>query len=941
MNTCIKHLALVGLCLLVSCNREQIENLTAQSQQHESSINTVNEQMAAIKATLGELEEVDQSLEEAIKSLGEEDSAIKDALSAQKEALKEQIASLDSYVKQELANNKNWVSATFATLEQYNALSATVATLGESLSILNGKVDAIKAELLAKISGDISALESSMKAWVNEKLAGYYTIAQLDAKLAALETAIEAGDQANAAEIKALKTALTQQKTEITAAYQGAIAKAIGDYNGVITQKIADEISAVNTKISALETRISALETGVAAIEEKIKNIFTAIDQLDAKLLALSSTVKEGDEANAAEIENLRAALQAQKEELTSAYQDAIAKAISDYSGVINKKIADEISAVSDRITQEVATITAKIIEIEARLTLIESNIATINGQITGINSTLTTLKSTAQSLQEAIDALGAEDTAIRTALSAQKDELEAKIAALETYVRQSLSANKDWAKATFSTLSQFNALSDLVATLQETLAGLSESIDVVKAQEVLDKVAGDMAALEASMKLWVNEQLTGYYTIAQMDAKLAALAASISNGDSANAKEIANLRDALAQQKTEITGAYQAAISSAINDNNGVINERIANEVAALNARITQEVETINAKISALEARIIALENELAEVLGMIQSITVIPTYSDGSVGIMKEGLVDINFEIKPFNAAQRLKDIPLSAFSVNAVYTQTKSAVEFIPLTVTSASYLEGIITLSVKGENLATDFYVGKISANARLCIEEGYNSATSSFFPLTPNGIVAVDMGLSVKWGNANLGAIRAEDYGDYYAWGETVIKEDYSEATYKWYSWNNGSFKPTKYWLTSSLSGSGDSKDVLDMEDDSANIKLGGKWRIPTDAEWSELITGCVWQKTTMANIYGKTISGYKVTSKTTGNSIFFPLSGGIKGYTLSGVEYSVSYWSSTLYFDPNYYCREAKCCSMIFSNNKYYCDVKSRVEGLPIRPVCE
>ena len=153
---------------------------------------------------------------------------------------------------------------------------------------------------------------------------------------------------------------------------------------------------------------------------------------------------------------------------------------------------------------------------------------------------------------------------------------------------------------------------------------------------------------------------------------------------------------------------------------------------------------------------------------------------------------------------------------------------------------------------------------------------------------------IDLGLSVKWATCNVGATKPEEYGNYYAWGETETKSKYSEDTYKWS--NDGCYTFTKY-NTSSSYGTVDNKTVLDPEDDAARANWGGAWRMPTDAEWTELRTKCTWTWTDDYN--GTGVKGRIVTSNINGNSIFLPAA----GYRSDGDLYGAgigSYWSSSL-----------------------------------------
>ena len=160
----------------------------------------------------------------------------------------------------------------------------------------------------------------------------------------------------------------------------------------------------------------------------------------------------------------------------------------------------------------------------------------------------------------------------------------------------------------------------------------------------------------------------------------------------------------------------------------------------------------------------------------------------------------------------------------------------------------------------------------------------------------NGPEYVDLGLpsGLKWATCNVGANSPEEYGDYFAWGETEPKEDYSWSTYKYC--NGDRYSLTKY-CTDPYYGPVDNKTTLELKDDVARVNLGGKWRMPTAEEIDELIdkNNCTWTWTERRGV-----NGYKVTSKKNGNSIFLPAAGCRfydELYDAGGNGY---YWSSSL-----------------------------------------
>ena len=204
----------------------------------------------------------------------------------------------------------------------------------------------------------------------------------------------------------------------------------------------------------------------------------------------------------------------------------------------------------------------------------------------------------------------------------------------------------------------------------------------------------------------------------------------------------------------------------------------------------------------------------------------------------------------------------------------------VEWSSSDETVATVQDGVVTAVALG--------VATITAKA------GEKTATCEVMVKNPVPAGAVDLGLSVYWAMCNIGAEKPEEYGDYYAWGETEPKENYSWSTYKWC---NGSSSTLTKYNTNSSYGTVDNKTVLEPEDDVAHVKLGGKWRMPTDAEWAELLTKCTW--TWVTNYNGSGING-RLVKATNGNSIFLPAAGFRYGTVLYDAGSNGNFWSSSL-----------------------------------------
>ena len=171
---------------------------------------------------------------------------------------------------------------------------------------------------------------------------------------------------------------------------------------------------------------------------------------------------------------------------------------------------------------------------------------------------------------------------------------------------------------------------------------------------------------------------------------------------------------------------------------------------------------------------------------------------------------------------------------------------------------------------------------------------------------------VDLGLSVKWAACNVGAETPEDYGDYFAWGETSPKESYDGSN----SLTNG----------------------LPMEDYSGNPEYdaaaaiwGGSARTPTNIELEELISQCTFMWTTQNGVSGMLVTGPNE------NTIFLPATGGYDGTSLGLQEQFGAYWSSTPFEEND----DRAYVMQLYFFGDHSSFWSYRKLGYPIRPVSD
>lgn len=292
-------------------------------------------------------------------------------------------------------------------------------------------------------------------------------------------------------------------------------------------------------------------------------------------------------------------------------------------------------------------------------------------------------------------------------------------------------------------------------------------------------------------------------------------------------------------------------------------------------------------------------------------------------------------NIDGQRFNGLS-VRPVRSTSQAVSYVVNATPSLTEGGTINVTGGAYYGATCTLTATANNgyVFTNWTENGtvVSTNATYSfILTGNRTLVANFTANgggggSYNGHDYVDLGLpsGTLWATCNVGANSPEENGDYFAWGETQMKENYVWSTYQHCM---GSLNTYTKYCNSSMYGNVDDLTILEPIDDAATSNWGNGWRMPTQAEWEELL-----QNTTSTATYLNGVRGRYFTA-TNGNRIFLPCAG---QYQEDSYYYDVDgyYWSSSLYL--NY---AGKAWGLCFDQWNIGMAYKYRSWGWSVRPV--
>lgn len=317
--------------------------------------------------------------------------------------------------------------------------------------------------------------------------------------------------------------------------------------------------------------------------------------------------------------------------------------------------------------------------------------------------------------------------------LQAKDAQLQNQISTLQSYVDTEFQKIADWAEATFATLEQYSAMQAEISAIK-TLINKTKS-DIT--EEYTTAIETAISNSETNMKAWVNTLLSqGYYTISDINGKVSALEALISDGDTNLQKQINDQKTAIQQAKADLINEYKQYINQAIAAG-GIIDQAIASQVKKEQDALQSKIDIINERLESLEDRLGKLEEDF---VNRIQSLKYISEYSDGRAKMSDfYKTTSLDFLISPSSQAKAVQNAWENNHDVVKAYLrctknpETKAISPAVPLVVVSViGTADGILNVILKEDStnpIDSNFFTGDRDAVVYVKVSDGNSDVFS--------------------------------------------------------------------------------------------------------------------------------------------------------------------------------------------------------------------
>ena len=415
-------------------------------------------------------------------------------------------------------------------------------------------------------------------------------------------------------------------------------------------------------------------------------------------------------------------------------------------------------------------------------------------------------------------------------------------------------------------TLRNEQAINMLVSAIDKMNADQQTKLQVIMEAitSVNNTLNAKLAAIEAAMKAQTLS----------MENKLALIEQVISSLNTTLEVKIGAIEAALKEQTISME-AKMDLIRGILSD----LNTTLEVKLGAIEATMKEQSIALSEKLALIEQAVKDQTTSFdAKMELIIKAITSLPDYS--------EKLAAIETAIKAMpDYSEQLKAIEKAMKDMNTTLTEKLAILESIQSAISDNGKKLEAIGKAIGDMPDYTDAFnnIKTEIANLVKAVTDGKKSQKAALDEIAKkieklkaaagieDSVEFVDLGLPSGnlWAKCNLGASSPEQYGDYYAWGETKPKQEYTYPNHKWYKEGASSLGFTKY-------NNEDGKLTLEDEDDAVIQNLGKGWRTPTLADFRELTN----QKlTTIKKTTLNGVAGYQITSKKNGKSIFIPFAG--------------------------------------------------------------